>query len=215
MIIYITSCIIAYLLGAIPNSYILVKIKTGKDIRQIGSGECGATNTVRAIGKKWGFVVLFLDMLKGLIPVLALWPIAVSINADAQMFSSSIADSEELFKTSIGVFAIIGHILPVYLKFKGGKGVATTVGVFLGLVPFTMLIAVIIVIATIVISGYVSLGSIVLGVLLPVILLIQHAHISYVIFSIVIGLIIIVKHKENIKRLLSKSESKFSIKKEK
>ncbi len=213
MIIIILSILTGYLIGAIPTSYIVVKIKKGEDIRKLGSGNPGATNVARALGNKWGFFVLFLDMCKGIIPIVVISFVVSHIKQDTLLFSQLIVDNKEVFKIGIGIMTILGHIFPIYLGFKGGKGVATTIGVFVALVPVAMLITAIVMIVIIAISGYVSLGSIVGAIILPILLIIKHSHISYIIMSVVVGLLIIYRHKANIKRLLTKTESKFSIKK--
>jgi len=213
MIILLISILAGYLIGAIPTSYILVKIKTGKDIRRLGSGNPGATNVGRILGKKWGILVLFFDMIKGFLPVWGIFYLVFYIKPDNLLFSKPIIESKEIFKTCIGLSAITGHIFPLYLDFKGGKGVATTLGVFLALVPIPLLITALIMIIIISLTGYISVGSIAGAIILPVILILKQSHIVYIILGIMIGLLIIYRHISNIKRLLIHTESKFSIKK--
>jgi len=213
MIILLISILAGYLIGAIPTSYILVKIKTGKDIRQLGSGNPGATNVGRILGKQWGILVLFFDMIKGFLPVWGIFYLISYVKPDSLLFSKPIIESKEILKTCIGLSAIAGHIFPVYLGFKGGKGVATTLGVFLALVPIPLLITALIMIIIISVTGYISVGSIAGAIILPIILILKQSHIVYIILGIIIGLLIIYRHISNIKRLLTHTESKFSIKK--
>ncbi|MHC5191039.1 MAG: glycerol-3-phosphate acyltransferase, partial [Planctomycetota bacterium] len=118
----------AYLLGAVPFGFLIAKAH-GKDLRTIGSGNIGATNTVRALGKKWGIFCFVLDVLKGLIPML-LVPMLGAVGA------KTAGPSELTLWLTVGCTAVLGHIFPIYLKFKGGKGVATSLGIVLGLFPF-------------------------------------------------------------------------------
>jgi len=213
MIFFILSIVAGYFIGAIPTSYVIVKIKMGKDIRQLGSGNPGATNVGRVLGKIWGLLVLFFDMIKGFLPVWGIFYIVTKIKPDIFLFAKPIIESKEIFKTGVGLVAIVGHIFPVYLGFKGGKGVATTIGVFLALVPIPIIITALFMVIIISVTGYVSLGSISGAIILPIILIIRKFHIIYILFSAGIGLLILYRHSSNIKRLLSRTETKFSIRK--
>jgi glycerol-3-phosphate acyltransferase PlsY len=195
MIIKIGYIIFAYLCGAIPFAYILTKIFAGIDIRTIGSGNPGTTNVFRAAGKKVGITVFILDVLKGFMPV----------------FFASYIDPSFIFAFIIAVFAMLGHIYTIFLKFKGGKGVATGLGVFLALMPFPTLTAFIIFILIFLFSGYVSLGSICASILLPISAYFFNYNCQFIIFASIIGIVIIYKHKSNIKRLINGSENKFNI----
>ena len=124
-------CILAYLIGSIPTGYIIVKLKTGQDIRQVGSGSTGATNVKRVLGKKWFFIVMLLDALKGALPVLI-----------SKYFLSAgmLLDPYGIYAVACAVFVIVGHSKPVFLGFKGGKSVASGVGTILALSPLAGLI---------------------------------------------------------------------------
>ncbi|RME93475.1 MAG: glycerol-3-phosphate 1-O-acyltransferase [Candidatus Hydrogenedentota bacterium] len=204
-IVLVLGIISSYLLGSIPFSFLIGKAK-GIDIRLHGSGNVGATNVFRVVGKAWGILALFLDLLKGLIPVLAIRLL--------------LPNSEALhtYQMVFGLFAILGHTFPVWLKFKGGKGVATGLGVMLGLVPEATGIALVIFIVTVILSKMVSLGSI-LGALSLVIsypfLYSVEKSIPRLVFITVIVIFIVYKHKANIVRILKGEELKISFGKKK
>jgi glycerol-3-phosphate acyltransferase PlsY len=189
--------VIAYLVGSIPTGMILGKIWNKKDIRQYGSGSTGATNVMRTIGYKAAIIVLIIDILKG---------------AFAVYISYVISNYEWVYSIS-GISVIIGHIIPIFAKFKGGKGVATGVGAMLLINPFGI-IGLIIGILTILISRLVSLGSIVGCISGMIIMLIIHIFLnnqdSYwdLIFFIFATIIILISHHENIRRLINGNESK-------
>lgn len=206
-IIFGILLVISYLLGGIPTSYIFGKIFKKIDIRNFGSGNVGATNALRVLGVKMGVTTLILDIGKGFIAV---------------YFSKLIMQEKgieqiELFLIFIGMTAILGHIFSIYLGFKGGKGVATSAGVFLALIPIPFLIAFLIFFVIVAISKYVSLGSILAAITLVVGELIINfqngfSQKGYLIFTIIIALFIIIKHKSNIKRLIAGNENKISFK---
>jgi glycerol-3-phosphate acyltransferase PlsY len=202
------TIIAAYLLGSIPFGLLIAKAH-GKDLRSIGSGNIGATNVSRALGRKWAYVCFGLDVLKGLIPMLVTMLIAEP-------------DSVLTFWLwlAVGCAAILGHIFPVYIKFKGGKGVATSFGVALGLWPYytiCVFLAAAVWVVIVLIWRYVSLASIAASVVFPLVLL---AAISLMpswdfgdlwpvlISAVAIPLMVIIRHRENIKRLLAGTESK-------
>ncbi len=194
----IVGSILSYLLGAIPSAYLITKLLSGKDIRNIGSGNVGATNALRILGKLPGFIVLCVDILKGLAAVTILVAfIAMKVNI-----------SVELLRALFGLIAVTGHISNVFLKFKGGKGVATSVGVILGIAPMSLLGAAICFVIIVAATKYVSLGSIISSILIPFFLLWTKAHASYVVLSALLCIIIVAKHKANIKRLLCGRERK-------
>lgn len=209
--LFILFILFAYLLGSVPFG-LLLGLSQGKDLRIIGSGNIGATNTGRTLGKKWGVLCFLLDVLKGLLPMLAVPLVGV------------IGDNPDLLQLSlwllVGCAAVLGHIFPVYLKFKGGKGVATSLGIVLGLWPYYTLcgVAAFIVWASFVfISRYVSVASIVAAVCFPVFLAISIAmHKTWmfsqlwplVVMAILMALLVVVRHRENIRRLRDGSETK-------
>lgn len=188
--------IIAYLIGSIPTGYIIVKAKTGKDIREIGSGSTGATNVKRVLGTPYFFLVMVLDALKGALPVVL-----------AAMFVT--------FKAEIGippviaaVAVIIGHSKPLFLGFKGGKSVATGVGTILALNWVVGLIVAAIWGAITYTSKYVSLGSIIAVICAPILMYVFHQPIAYVVYCALGAIYIIYLHRENVKRLINGEENK-------
>ena len=203
----------AYLLGSIPFG-VLIARAYGKDLRAIGSGNIGATNVARALGKKWAYACFALDVLKGMIPMLVTMPLVTSKSAQGDEFVL------HLLWLVVGCAAIIGHIFPIYLKFKGGKGVSTSFGVALGLWPYytiCALIAITVWIAVVLIWRYVSLASIAASVTFPLALILsivikpdwEFATLwPLVIAATIIPLMVIIRHRENIKRLLAGKESK-------
>ena len=206
---FIILILFAYLLGSVPFAYIIAKAH-GKNLYQIGSGNIGATNLSRALGKKWGYLCFALDVLKGLLPMLI----------TASIINTQPSVGELLLWLAVGTAAVIGHIFPIYLKFKGGKGVATSFGVALGLWPyFTLSAAIALMVWIIVVSiwRYVSLASVVASVIFPVALLCLIIVLEkwrlqnlWPLFIAAVGIpvMVIIRHRENIKRIASGTESK-------
>ena len=195
-IIYI---IFAYFCGAIPFAYIISKISAGVDIRTVGSGNPGATNVFRTVGKGAGIATFAVDMLKGFIPV----------------YFAIMIDSSFSYSVAVSVAALIGHMFTVFLKFKGGKGVATGCGIFLALMPMPTLIAFLIFVIIFLLSGYVALGSVFAAVSLPLVSYFTGYGADAIIFAFAISVLIIYKHRTNIKRLRAGTENKFVIFKKK
>ncbi len=188
--------IISYLIGSIPTGYLIVKKFKGIDIRKTGSGSTGATNVKRIMGTKWFFAVMFLDALKGAIPVL--------IALRWFDFWDFMGMTPVLAATAV----IIGHSKSVFLKFTGGKSVATGVGTMLALCwPVGLIIAAIWGIITYT-SKYVSLGSVIAISLAPILMNMFDQNVYYICFASLGAIYVIIMHRENIKRLLNKSESK-------
>jgi glycerol-3-phosphate acyltransferase PlsY len=184
--------IVAYLLGSIPFGYLIVRGKSGADIRETGSGGTGATNVSRRAGKAAGVLTLLLDAAKGCVAVL----IAKAFGgADWVIAAAAIA-------------ALVGHIFPVWLGFRGGKGVATGVGIFLVLTPIALLCAGVVFIAIVLLTRFVSLGSITAAVLIPVLVWWQSDSQSLLIAAIVGAALIVFAHRGNIQRLASGTESR-------
>ena len=202
MLIYIIIIIISYLLGNISTSYIVAKRLAGVDIRTQGSGNAGSTNVLRTLGKKAGALTFVGDVLKGLIAVLMARLIAYGMNMD-QSICAYLAV----------VAVVLGHNYPVFLGFKGGKGVATSLGSMLGMNPFIALICLGFFIIIVAITKYVSLGSILGIALSPIIMLINH-NTKGVLVTLFLTISVAITHKENIKRLLSGTERKIGEKKE-
>ena len=195
----------AYLLGSIPFGFLIVKLKSGADVRQTGSGGTGATNVTRKAGKSAGIITLVLDALKGTAAVLlARWLTGES--------------GTSWVVAGAAVLAVIGHCFPVWLKFKAGKGVATGLGVFLAIVPWSVLAALLVFLLIVWRTRFVSLGSVIAAVVVPLWTLIQHTLISPVAdFApimtalCVASAVIVAKHHENIQRLMAGTENKFGM----
>jgi glycerol-3-phosphate acyltransferase PlsY len=205
MLLYFIVAIVAYLLGSVPFGLILVRIFRKQDIREQGSGNIGATNVIRSGNKGLGAVTFLLDAAKGFIAVLFAWQLALHTH-QAQLQAQNLA-------ATAAVCAILGHIYTVWLRFKGGKGVATGFGVFLGIAPLSALVALIAFILVFAISRYVSLASIVAAIVFPVAALVRHHEpLTPLMIAVVIvlPLLIIVKHHANIRRLLAGTEYRFS-----
>ncbi len=214
MTLYLATAVVAYLLGSIPFGYLLVKMFRGQDIRLSGSGNIGATNVARSGARGLGAVTLLLDALKGL---LAVWLAAVlagsKYNVCGDFVSFPCAVTLRLMSLA-ALFAVLGHIFPVWLKFKGGKGVATALGVFVLLFPQAVLGSLIIFIVVMALSRYVSLGSILAALSFPIAAyFLYHPDRISLSLATAIALIIIVKHHQNIRRLLAGTENRFGSKK--
>jgi glycerol-3-phosphate acyltransferase PlsY len=191
----------AYLLGSIPTGYLLVRIFRKEDVRETGSGNIGATNVARAGGKGLGILTLLLDALKGYLAVLLAMHFAPSINGRASTLAIAAA-----------VAAVIGHVFTVWLRFKGGKGIATALGVFIALVPLVALASLLLFILVFALSRYVSLASIVAAAAIPLLAwLLVPAHTPPLLIGLsIISLLCILKHHANITRLLNGTESRFA-----
>ncbi|SIS95993.1 glycerol-3-phosphate 1-O-acyltransferase PlsY [Alicyclobacillus vulcanalis] len=185
------SIVIAYLIGSISTSTLVVRWVSGRDIRALGSGNAGATNTMRTLGLKWGVLVLIFDGLKGAI---ALW-IADALTPHAAWV---------LALTAVAV--VVGHNWPLFFGFRGGKGIATTIGVLLWLAPLAAVIAGLVCLAVIALTRYVSLGSIVFVCLVPVFVAVFHFEGWTFAASIVLALLALYRHRSNIDRLLHGTE---------
>ncbi|RKY36972.1 MAG: acyl-phosphate glycerol 3-phosphate acyltransferase [Candidatus Omnitrophota bacterium] len=194
--------LLSYLLGAVPAAYILVKAFKGVDIRTYGSGNVGATNASRILGKWLGAVVLAFDIFKGFFVVIIL-----------SKFFLCPEIEPEIIKACFGLAVVCGHIFNVFLSFNGGKGVATSAGVLLGIAPYSILLGAVCFVIVLLISRYVSVGSMVSSIVVPFYLLIIGGHYSYIVLSALLCILIVAKHKTNIKRLLRRSERKIFSKK--
>jgi glycerol-3-phosphate acyltransferase PlsY len=197
---WLLSIPIAYLLGSIPFGYLLVKIFRHEDIRATGSGNIGATNVARSGAKGLGVLTLLLDALKGFLAV---------------VIAQHIAPGNMDIEVAAAVAAILGHVFPVWLGFRGGKGVATALGVFLALTPASTLAVLAIFVIVFALTRYVSLASILAAAAFPFIALHFLSSRSPIVVGglIFIPLLIIVKHHQNIRRLLSGTESRFGSRK--
>ncbi len=207
----------SYLLGSIPFGLLIAKAH-GKDLRSIGSGNIGATNVSRALGRKWAYLCFGLDVLKGLLPMLATLSLARPLSTQSPTERVVLL----WLWLAVGCAAILGHIFPIYLKLKGGKGVATSFGVALGLWPYYTIcasFAVAVWAVVVLIWRYVSLASIAASVTFPLVLILaiilspgwDFADLwPLLIAATAIPLMVIVRHRENIKRLIAGTESKIS-----
>ena len=200
--------LIAYVLGSIPNALWVGKTFKNIDVREHGSKNTGSTNAARVLGAKLGIFTLILDILKGALPTY----LGIVLGAN---LLTRITGIDKLDIIVIGMAAILGHTFSLFLKFKGGKAVATTLGVFLVLVPYAILILLVIFFVIFGLTKYVSLASIVSAVALPITVYLTTRHIPLTILGIIIGLLVIIRHKENIKRLINGTESKLSFSKDK
>jgi glycerol-3-phosphate acyltransferase PlsY len=224
---YIIVAVIAYLLGSIPFGYILVRVFTGADVRTQGSGNIGATNVARTGKKGLAIATLVLDAAKGALAVfIAQLLVPGWLTALGSTVSRPPSATIPAYEVPMGLsyslmsiaalFAILGHMYPVWLKFKGGKGVATGLGVFLALAPKAVLIVLVFFLVVVAITRYVSLGSIVAAAVFPFAFYYMHPqHGTPLIMTMISGvsLLIIWKHRENIRRLVAGTENKFGVKK--
>ncbi|MCG1659581.1 glycerol-3-phosphate 1-O-acyltransferase PlsY [Staphylococcus epidermidis] len=195
----IVMLILSYLIGAFPSGLIIGKLFFKKDIRQYGSGNTGATNSFRVLGRPAGFLVTFLDIFKGFITVF--FPLWFPVHADgviSTFFTNGLI---------VGLFAILGHVYPIYLKFNGGKAVATSAGVVLGVNPILLLILAIIFFSVLKIFKYVSLSSIIAAISCVIGSIIIHDYILLAVSGIV-SIILIIRHKSNIVRIFKGEEPK-------
>ena len=210
MSLYIATAVIAYLLGSIPFGYILVRIFHGQDVRQSGSGNIGATNVARS-SPALGVVTLLLDAAKG---SCAVWSALLIFDATTHGF---IDLRLQPMVALAALFAVIGHIFPVWLKFRGGKGVATGVGAFITVAPKAVLFAIVIFLALLAAFRYVSLGSIIAATSLPVLIYFLYVRTGWQTYAITAAAalavaLIIIKHRENILRLVAGTEPRFALK---
>ncbi len=203
MTLMIFSTIFAYLAGSIPTAVWYGKIFHGIDVRQHGSGNAGATNSLRTLGKKAGIIVLIVDFLKGFLAVKA-----------ACLFST---ETDNILPLIMGLAVIVGHIFPIFAQFRGGKGVATAMGVLVATFPWAALGCMVIFMIIVFATRYVSLGSILGALAFPIQLTFNlwndNADKYTIGFSWLIFLILAVMHRQNIQRLLKGTESKFGVKK--
>jgi glycerol-3-phosphate acyltransferase PlsY len=210
MTIYLIVAVVAYLLGSIPFGYLLVRIFRGEDIRQTGSGNIGATNVVRSGAKGLGIATLGLDALKGALAVcLAALVAGSKYNLCGDFAQHPCAPSLRLMSLA-AICGVLGHVFPVWLHFKGGKGVATALGVFCVLFPKAILVALVIFILVVAITRYISLGSILGAIAFPVVAyFMQNADWFSLLLASGVSLIIVLKHHQNISRLLAGTENRF------
>ena len=203
MLIYILLGVVSYLLGSISSAVWISKKCYKIDIREHGSGNAGATNMLRVLGRKAALPVFFIDFMKGYVAV------AVSSFTDLE------GDDLFILKLILAFLAAAGHMYPLYSNFKGGKGVATIAGAMLAIAPLALILSLLSFVITLAISKYVSLGSMIAGILFPVfLLLLDGFHMSIkVYFGILIAILLIFSHRKNIQRIVKGNESKIYLKK--
>ncbi len=200
--------IISYLIGSIPTGLLLAKVTGGEDIRKSGSGNIGATNVTRLLGKKLGVLTLLGDVLKAAVPMLgAHWYLVQS--------GMPVSPNELDMAVSLcGGAAFLGHLFPIYLNFRGGKGVATALGVFIILEPLAVLISVFLFVAAVYFSGFVSVGSLLVSALLTLWIWLLGGSPHHVLLAFFIGVLIWFQHAENIRRMLGGTEKSWRKKKD-
>jgi acyl phosphate:glycerol-3-phosphate acyltransferase len=197
----ILSAIVAYLIGAIPTAVWYGQRFFGIDVRQHGSGNAGATNVFRVLGKKAGIIVLLIDVLKGVL--------ATSLPIILQKYQLIEADSVPIAQLIFGIIAVVGHVFPIYVGFKGGKGVATMLGVMIALVPWVSLGCFLIFVVVVALSKYVSLGSMISAVAFPILIYLTNNSMIFFWFSVACAAFIVYKHKDNIGRIRAGNENRF------
>ncbi|HEX8549845.1 MAG TPA: glycerol-3-phosphate 1-O-acyltransferase PlsY [Cytophagaceae bacterium] len=208
MIYIILGAIGAYLIGSFPTAVWYGKLFFGLDVREHGSGNAGATNTFRVLGKKPGIIVMLVDVLKG-------WLATQSV---VMLFNYGLIEHDHIivFKLLFGILAVVGHIFPIYAQFKGGKGIATGLGMILSINIEVALICMLVFFVVFLLSKYVSLGSMIAALAFPVILLLvpkfHQDGLIEVVFGFAIFAIVVLTHQKNIKRLLNGEESKIFLK---
>ncbi len=202
-IIIVSLLLGAYLLGSIPTAVWWGKKYYGIDVREFGSGNAGATNTFRVLGKRAGIPVLFIDIIKG--------TLAVSL----AFLSPFVFDTNEFvtLELGLGIAALVGHVFPVFAGFRGGKGVATIMGVVICLTPITSLFVLGVFLIVLMATKYVSLSSMMAGLSFPIFLnlVLKNQNQTLMIFSLFVAVLLIITHKKNISRLLKRQESKVNL----
>ena len=203
----IVFLILSYMIGSVPFSILAGKLLKGIDVREYGSGNAGATNTFRVLGNKAGIPVLLLDVLKGYLAVNLVW-------------YTSYVPSTEIYinlQLTFGIAAVLGHVFPIYVGFRGGKGVATLLGFMLAVFPEAALISIAVFVLTLLFSKYVSLSSIFAGLFFPfgVYYLSETLVPTMMIFAVFVPILLIATHQRNIERLVRGDENKVSLKKKK
>lgn len=201
--IIVSLLIGAYLLGSIPTAVWWGKRYYGIDVREFGSGNAGATNTFRVLGKKAGIPVLTIDIIKGILAVLL------------ANFSNFEFDSNQYvnLQLGLGIAALVGHVFPIFAGFRGGKGVATILGVVICLTPITSLLVLLVFLTVLFATRYVSLSSMTAGVSFPFILnfVLKNQNQTLLIFSVFVAVLLIITHKKNISRLIKRQETKVNL----
>jgi glycerol-3-phosphate acyltransferase PlsY len=205
---YLLTALLAYLLGSIPTGFLVARAK-GVDIRKVGSGNIGATNAFRVLGKAWGVAVLLIDFAKGLFACLL-------VPGMVRGFLNLAVNEEGVIQLALvaAVCAVLGHNFTVWLRFKGGKGIATTAGALAALVPWALLVGLGVWVVCFSLTRYVSLGSIAAAVTLPVATWLTtngNSRVPLTVVTAALGVMAILKHRSNIQRLLAGTESRIQL----
>ena len=204
MFLFISIALLSYFIGSIPSGYLAGRI-AGIDIRKTGSGNIGATNVTRELGKRYGYPVFLADFIKGLTTV----GIATLVGSHYKL-----ANSDQALQLVAAIFCVIGNTFPVWLGFKGGKGVATSAGALFGLAPLATLVAVVVWVVTFQITRYVSVASMVAAIALPFAVLVMtqlnpaHGFLLFY-FSICLAALVVLRHRSNLLRLMRGTEQRF------
>jgi len=201
-VMLVTSIILAYLIGSFPTSFILARMLKGIDIRDVGSGNAGATNVLRSVGKLPALITLVVDTLKGVLVVTFVAGFFYSFDIDLDY---------DFYRSFLGLVVVCGHIWSVFLKFKGGKGIATTLGVAIGIAPKILVPSAIMWLVVFATTSYVSLASIIALITFPIVASISGVSIYIILLSVILCAISIYKHKSNIGRLIKGEENKTRI----
>lgn len=204
--VYIAVAVVAYLLGSIPTGYLVARA-SGIDIQSVGSGNIGATNVLRVLGKRAGIFVLVMDGLKGFLACAVLSNIAFGLAGG----DAGAGPSLRSLAIVAGLFAIVGHNYTIWLRFRGGKGIATSAGVLVSLVPGALAIITGIWILVVAITRYVSLASVLAAFTLPFAVWVTIGSTTMILISAGIAVLAIYKHRANIQRLLAGTESRFNL----
>lgn len=203
---YIVFLTLAYLIGSIPTAVLVSKHFFGIDIREHGSGNAGATNSFRIMGKKAGIIVMLIDMLKGVLAVKMAYLSSIDPVTQKEMIVN--------FQIGLGLCAILGHIFPIWAGFRGGKGVATLFGMILGIHPQAALLLAIVFVVMLLLTKYVSLSSMIASMAFPMLLFFffTEQEVLYKIFAIATACLVVLAHHKNIGRLINGNESKVKLK---
>ena len=196
--------IIAYLIGSIPTALLISNKFFGIDIREYGSGNMGATNAFRILGPKYGTIIMILDILKGMLAVSLFYFLPYYLSNELERTN---------FMMALGLSAVMGHIFPIFANFKGGKGVATLLGMLIAVQPIVAVCCVVVFLIVLYFTRYVSLSSILGAIMLPIsVLWIWNEHeLSYRIFALLVAFIVLITHQKNIGRLIKGDESRIPI----
>jgi len=206
---HILFLILAYLTGSFPSAVWVGRTFYNKDVREYGSGNAGATNTFRVLGKGAGIPVLMMDVFKGWLSVNYIYFIT---DASPLKFSFTVTSSQFEIQLALGIAAVIGHLFPIYTGFRGGKGIATLLGLLIGLNPIAAISSIVVFIIVFLISKYVSLGSILASIAFPVVVFFilekENVNPSLELFSVFVPILTLITHQKNIERLIRGEENK-------